>query len=182
MIHGAFVHVGVVMMYALIALFELVVQKSAVSFVVALHAAALWLRANTKLRKAAKTRELSPPSPSPSPPPSPRTPVTPTFDKTPAEAGLNNVKKPDARRVLFAQVEAGANLHAAAEPAGPTPRSLSTVPAPPPAPPMLKLAYGLKYEGVWRPTRMWEALVVVAVTNAMQDARLSRADAWSIRS
>ena len=117
-----FVHVGVVMMYALIALFELVVQKSAVSFVVALHAAALWLRANTKLRKAAKTREL------------------------------------------------------------PTPISLSTVPAPPPAPPMLKLAYGLKYEGVWRPTRMWEALVVVAVTNAMQDARLSRADAWTIRS
>ena len=53
---------------------------------------------------------------------------------------------------------------------------------PPPAPPMLKLAYGLKYEGVWRPTRMWEALVVVAVTNAMQDARLSRADAWTIRS
>ena len=49
-------------------------------------------------------------------------------------------------------------------------------------PPMLKLAYGLKYEGVWQPTRLWEALVVVAVTNAMQDARLSRADAWAIRS
>ena len=47
---------------------------------------------------------------------------------------------------------------------------------------MLKLAYGLKYEGTWQPTRMWEALVVVAVTNAMQDARLSRADAWAIRS
>ena len=181
MLHGAFVHVGVVMMYALIALFELVVQKSAVSFVVALHAAALWLRANTKLRKAAKTRELSPPSPSPSPPPSPRTPVTPTFDKTPAEVGLNNVKKPDARRVLFAPGDAGANLHAAAEPAGPTPRSLSTVPAPPPAPPMLKLAYGLKYEGTWQPTRMWEALVVDAVTNAMRDAVRSRADEWALR-
>ena len=181
-LHGKLVDLGIVLLYAVIALFELVVQKSAVSFVVALHAAALWLRANTKLRKAAKTRELSPPSPSPSPPPSPRTPVTPTFDKTPAEVGLNNVKKPDARRVLFAQVEAGANLHAAAEPAGPTPRSLSTVPAPPPAPPMLKLAYGLKYEGTWQPTRMWEAHVVVAVTNAMQDARLSRADAWAIRS
>ena len=117
--------------------------------------------------------------------PSPRTPTTPkvpAFAKAAAEAGQNNVKKPDARRVLFAPVDAGANLHAAAEPAGPTPRSLSTVPAPPPAPPMLKLAYGLKYEGVWRPTRMWEALVVVAVTNAMQDARLSRADAWAIRS
>ena len=47
---------------------------------------------------------------------------------------------------------------------------------------MLKLAYGLKYEGTWQPTRMWEALVVVAVTNAMQDARLSRADALAIRS
>ena len=73
-LHGKLVDLGIVLLYAVIALFELVVQKSAVSFVVALHAAALWLRANTKLRKAAKTRELSPPSPSPSPPPSPRTP------------------------------------------------------------------------------------------------------------
>ena len=61
-LHGKLVDLGIVLLYAVIALFELVVQKSAVSFVVALHAAALWLRANTKLRKAAKTRELSPPA------------------------------------------------------------------------------------------------------------------------
>ena len=175
-------YASVVRMFAAIAFAQIASLNVAVTIVFTLKAASICLEAPLRAAGSTKTRELSTPSPTLSSPRTPTTPKVPAFAKAAAEAGQNNVKKPDARRVLFAQVEIDGKLTGTPVPIAEVKLyEPSTVKAPPPVSSMLKLAYGLKYEGVWHPKRLWEPLVVDAVTNAMRDAVRSRADEWSLR-